>query len=115
VILAGGVLLLRMSVIYEPGRVFNIVIINALRATGDARFPVQIAICSEWLIGVPAAYFLGLKLHWGLPGVWVAMMSEEWLRGLIMYYRWKRRRWLKHAQHSHEQATANLLPVVPES
>ena len=32
-IIAGGVLLLRLSVLYEPGRVYNIVIINALRAT----------------------------------------------------------------------------------
>jgi putative MATE family efflux protein len=114
VILAGGTLLLRLSIIYEPGRVFNIVIINALRATGDARFPVQIAICSEWLIGVPAAWFLGHTLNWGLPGIWIALMSEEWLRGLIMYRRWKQRRWLKHAQSSRDKVTADLLPVVPE-
>lgn len=114
-IIAGGALLLRMSVIYEPGRVFNIVIINSLRATGDARFPVQIAMFSEWLYGVPMAWFLGLKLHWGLPGIWIAMMSEEWFRGLIMHRRWKLRKWLKYAHRSREQVTGNLIPVVPES
>ncbi|MFI5337495.1 MAG: hypothetical protein ACHQ5A_11965, partial [Opitutales bacterium] len=108
------VFLLRLSIIYEPGRVFNIVIINALRATGDARFPVQIAVCSEWCIGVPAAWFLGLKMGWGLPGIWVAMMSEEWLRGLLMYRRWKSRKWLQHAHRSHDEANSNLLPLVPE-
>lgn len=114
VILAGGVFLLRLSIIYEPGRVFNIVIINALRATGDARFPVQVAICSEWCIGVPAAWFLGLKLGWELPGIWIALMSEEWLRGLLMYCRWRSRKWLEYAHRSHEQVSGNLLPLVPE-
>ena len=114
VIIAGGTLLLRMSIVYEPGRVFNIVIINALRATGDARFPVQIAMCSEWFLSVPLAWFLCLKLNWGIPGIWIAMMSEEWLRGLIMYRRWTGRKWLKYAHRSREQVTGAIIPVVPE-
>ena len=114
VILAGGTLLLRMSIIYEPGRVFNIVVINALRATGDASFPIKIAICTEWLFSVPLCWLLGLRLHWGLPGIWLAMMIEEWLRGLIMYRRWMQRRWLSHAQRSRDEAAGDILPVVPE-
>ncbi len=114
-IIAGGVLLLRLSILYEPGRVFNIVIINALRATGDARFPIQIAACSEWFLSVPLCWFFGLKLHWGLPGIWIAMMSEEWLRGLIMARRWKQRRWLKYAHHSRAQVTRETVPLAVES
>ena len=114
-IIAGGTLLLRMSIVYEPGRVFNIVIINSLRATGDARFPVQIAMFSEWFFGVPLAWFLCLKIHWGLPGIWIAMMIEEWLRGLIMHRRWVGRRWMKYARRSREQVTGNIIPVVPET
>ncbi len=113
-IIAGGAVLLRLSVLYEPGRVFNIVIINALRATGDARFPVRVALVSQWCFGVPAAWLLALKLHAGLPGIWITMMIEEWLRGLIMYRRWKQRRWLHHARRSRDKVTADLLPVVPE-
>jgi len=114
-IIAGGTLLLWMSIVYEPGRVFNIVIINALRATGDARFPVQIAACSQWFFSVPLCWFLGVTLHWGLPGIWIAMMIEEWFRGLIMYRRWKRRDWLKYAHRSRDQVTGDTLPLVPEA
>jgi putative MATE family efflux protein len=114
-IIAGGVWLLRMSVAYEPGRVFNIVIINALRATGDARFPIQIAACSQWLLSVPLCWLFGITLGWGLTGIWIAMMIEEWLRGLLMYRRWKRRDWLKYAQRSRSQVSANTLPLIPES
>lgn len=114
-IIAGGTLLLWMSLIYEPGRVFNIVIINSLRATGDARFPVQIAACSQWLFSVPLCWILGLKLHWGLPGIWGAMMIEEWFRGMVMYRRWKKRGWMKYAQRSREKVLADTLPLVPEA
>ena len=114
-IIAGGALLLWMSVPYEPGRVFNIVIINALRATGDARFPVQIGMCSQWLFSVPLSWLLGVKLHWGLPGIWIAMMIEEWFRGIIMYRRWKKRGWMKFAQRSREKVLGDTLPLVPEA
>ena len=114
-VIAGGVWLLCISIAYEPGRVFNIVIINALRATGDARFPVQIAACSQWLLSVPLCWLLGIKLGWGLTGIWIAMMTEEWIRGLLMYRRWERRDWLKFAHRSRDQASANTLPLIPES
>jgi len=114
-VIAGGTLLLVMSIAYEPGRVFNIVIINALRATGDARFPVQIGACSQWCFSVPLSWLLGVKLHWGLPGIWIAMMIEEWFRGLIMYRRWKQRGWMKFAQRSRDKVLADTLPLVPEA
>lgn len=116
VIIASGVLLLRMSVLYEPGRVFNLVVINSLRATGDARFPVQIAMFSEWFFSVPLCWLFGLKLHWGLPGIWAAMMTEEWVRGLLMNRRWRQRGWMKYAQRSHAQvARKPLIPIAVEA
>jgi putative MATE family efflux protein len=113
-VIAGGVFLLRFSIIYEPGRVFNIVIINALRATGDAQFPIKIAAMTQWFFSVPLCWLLGVKLHWGLPGIWLAMMIEEWFRGVIMYRRWKKRDWLKFAHRSREQVARDTLPLVPE-
>lgn len=115
VIIATGVFLLHLSVIYEPGRVFNIVIINSLRATGDARFPVQIAVFSEWLFSVPLCWLFGLKFGWGLPGIWVAMMTEEWARGLIMMRRWRKRGWMQHAERSRAQVAGEMVPTAVEA
>ena len=96
-IIVGGTLLLRMSIILEPGRVFNVVIISSLRATGDVGFPIQMAVLSMWCVWVPLAWFLGVKMGFGLVGVWIAMITDEWTRGLLMYWRWKKRRWIKYA------------------
>jgi putative MATE family efflux protein len=114
-VIAGGTLLLRIAVILEIGRVFNIVVINSLRATGDARFPVKIGIICMWLLWVPNSWFLGLHLGWGLVGIWIAMTCDEWLRGLIMYYRWVKRRWLPAAERSRAEVMRNHVPVVVET
>ncbi|MGC4071515.1 MAG: MATE family efflux transporter [Nibricoccus sp.] len=106
-VIAGGALLLRMSLLLEPGRVINIVVINCLRATGDVKFPIMMGLLSMWGIWVPLAWFLGLHLGWGLPGFWIAMMCDEWLRGAIMYRRWRHRRWLPHAQKIRARVAAS--------
>ncbi|MBX3735350.1 MAG: MATE family efflux transporter [Candidatus Didemnitutus sp.] len=116
VVIAGGAFLLLISVPYEPGRVLNIVIINALRATGDARFPISIAVFSQWCFSVPLCWLFGLKFGWGLVGVWVAMAVEEWARGLMMLRRWTKRSWLPHAQRSRDAvARGGRLPMVSET
>ncbi len=105
-IVTGGAVLLRMSLLLEPGRTFNLVVINSLRATGDARFPVLMGMCSMWGVAVPVAWFLGLHLGWGLLGVWIAFTADEWVRGLTMYARWKSRVWETHARAVHAHVSA---------
>ena len=95
IVIGAGIFLL--SLILEPGRTFNIVIINSLRATGDARFPVLMGVISMWGVSVPLAYFLGIYLEIGLLGIWIAFTVDEWLRGLIMLLRWRSRAWEKKA------------------
>ncbi|MVQ37660.1 MATE family efflux transporter [Paenibacillus sp. MAH-34] len=92
-IIAIGSGILLLSVILEPGRTFNLVVINSLRAAGDARFPVAMGVLSMWGVAVPLAYWLGIHMHMGLLGVWIAFACDEWLRGLIMYLRWRSRVW----------------------
>lgn len=96
-IIAMATQLFFISLILEPGRTFNIVVINSLRATGDARFPLMMALFSMWGIAIPLSWFLGLHLGWGLIGIWIAFACDEWTRGLSMYWRWKSRRWEKKA------------------
>lgn len=94
IISVGGMLLL-MCIILEPGRTFNLVVISSLRATGDAQFPVLMGILSMWGIAVPLSYFLGIYLGYGLPGVWVSFIVDEWFRGILMVFRWRSRVWEK--------------------
>lgn len=93
--IASSVLLL--SILLETGRTMNIVIINSLRAAGDAKFPVLIGVFSMVLMSLPLGYFLVFYLDMGLPGIWIAIAADEWTRAIIMYFRWKSRAWEKFA------------------
>ncbi|MEH7201307.1 MATE family efflux transporter [Bacillus safensis] len=88
--------LLLLTIILEPGRSFNMVIINSLRAAGDAKFPVYMAMISMWGIGLPIAYLLGIQLELGLIGVWISFIVDEWVRGIFMYRRWRSRVWTEY-------------------
>ena len=96
-IIAVGASIFLLSIVLEPGRTFNIVIINSLRAAGDARFPVLMGVLSMWGVSVPLAYVLGVHFGIGLFGVWIAFAVDEWLRGVIMLLRWRSRAWEKKA------------------
>jgi putative MATE family efflux protein len=85
--------LLLVAMIHEPGRNFNIIIIPALKGAGDYKFPVYVGMFFMWGIGVLFAYLLGITWGLGLIGVWIALASDEWIRGLVMMFRWKNGRW----------------------
>ncbi|UOE93229.1 MATE family efflux transporter [Alkalihalobacillus sp. LMS39] len=92
-IIALGSILILLTIILEPGRAFNLVVINSLRAAGDVRFPVYMGILSMWGVAVPLSYILGIHFGLGLIGVWIAFIADEWLRGVIMLLRWKGKKW----------------------
>ncbi|WP_435923091.1 MATE family efflux transporter [Paenibacillus sp. DYY-L-2] len=96
-IIAAGASIFLLSIVLEPGRTFNMVIINSLRAAGDARFPVLMGVISMWGVAVPLAYALGIHFGMGLLGIWIAFAVDEWLRGVIMLLRWRSRAWEKKA------------------
>lgn len=96
-VIAIGASVLALSVVLETGRTMNIVIINSLRASGDARFPVKIGFLSMLCISVPLGYFLVFVLDFGLVGIWLAISADEWLRAFLVYFRWKSRKWERFA------------------
>jgi putative MATE family efflux protein len=101
-LIAAATTLLWWTVLLEPGRTFNLVVINALRATGDARYPVQVGAVSMVVVLAGGSWLLGSEagLGLGLPGVWIAYAADEWLRGLLMWRRWQRLQWVPFARAS---------------
>lgn len=104
-IIKEGTILLYLTLLLEPGRSFNLVIISSLRAAGDVKFPVIMGVISMWGVSVPLAYLLGITFDLGLIGIWLAFTADEWLRGLFMLSRWRKRKWQKQLVVKHE-ATA---------
>ncbi|MFI8686638.1 MATE family efflux transporter [Rossellomorea sp. NPDC077527] len=93
-IISLGKVLIYLTIILEPGRSFNLVVINALRATGDVRFPVYMGVLSMWGVSVTLSYILGIWFGLGLIGIWISFIADEWLRGIIMLKRWRSKVWI---------------------
>lgn len=102
-----GSILILLTILLEPGRAFNVVIINSLRAAGDVKFPVYMGILSMWGVSVPLAYLLGIYFGLGLIGIWTAFIVDEWLRGLLMLWRWRGKKWEKMSFISEKTAKAS--------
>ncbi|MCM3639024.1 MATE family efflux transporter [Sporosarcina luteola] len=92
-----GASVLLLSCLLETGRTFNMVIINSLRASGDAKFPVMMGAISMVMMSLPVGYFFVFVLDLGLVGVWLAVIMDEWVRAIVMSLRWKSRAWERYA------------------
>ncbi len=82
-----------LMIILEVGRTLNIVLVNALHAAGDIKYPMILGIASIFLVAVPFSNILGLRLELGLVGIWLANSLDEWCRGIGVLIRWKSKRW----------------------
>ena len=105
-IIATATTLMWITVLLEPGRTCNVVIINALRATGDARFPVAVGAGSMLLVMAGGSWLLGVHFQLGLAGVWIAYAADEWLRGMAMALRWHWRGWVPAARNTRRRVLA---------
>lgn len=99
-VLATAAPIFLLSVLMEPGRMLNIIIINSLRAVGDTKFPVVMAVISMWGVSVPVGTFLATHAGLGLLGVWIGFCCDEWTRGIAMLIRWRTKAWVKAAKRN---------------
>lgn len=103
VILEKGGRLFWWSILLETGRTFNMIVIAALRATGDARYPFYAGVGSMVVILAGGSWLLAVYGGWGLTGVWIAYAADEWIRGMMMWHRWMSHGWLPHARATHRR------------
>lgn len=66
---------------------------NTLRAAGDVVIPMIIATVSMWLFRVVAAYIFTYVFHFGLSGIWVAMIIDWAFRALCYFIRYRGHKW----------------------
>ena len=86
-------LLLWCDVALQPFKAANIVITNALRASGDSAFPAVFGTISMWTLGLGTALFLCFGVGLAAVGLWLGMASDEFYRSIANYIRWRRGKW----------------------
>ncbi|GBG10943.1 MATE family efflux transporter [Paenibacillus agaridevorans] len=96
-IVAFGVSLLGLNILLQPGKMVNMALQNSLNAVGDTKYTMWISLSSLSAIATGVSYWFGIGLGWGLTGIYVAMIMDEYLRGALSFMRWRGRKKLREA------------------
>jgi putative MATE family efflux protein len=73
----------------------NMVVRQGLRGVGDTRWTLLITVVSSYGIRLPLAWFLGVYMDWGLPGIWMGLCGEIVIRGCMFAARFLHGGWTK--------------------
>ena len=90
-------ILLIVDIALEIGRVTNLVFGNALKISGDAVFPMVIAVVFAFLCAAGGTWFFGIRLGWLAVGAYIAMALDECVRAVCMFARWQSGRWRRYS------------------
>ncbi|MEK5239878.1 MATE family efflux transporter [Paenibacillus sp. FSL L8-0470] len=85
--------LILLSVLLEAARACNVIMIASLNASGEVKYPVIMGLILMWGVSVPAAYLFGIVWGYGIYGIWLAFIIDEWIRAYFMLRRWKSEKW----------------------
>ena len=72
---------------YQFGDGLQINYANALRSISDVKVMMFIAFISYFVIGLPAGYFFGFTLKWGLVGIWMTFPLGLTSAGVMYWMR----------------------------
>ena len=73
-----------------------VLMVGILRSGGDTRFCLKLDLGSQWLLGIPLTALAGLVWHWPLVAVYLCALSEEALKALLAWRRWRQRHWVRN-------------------
>lgn len=85
--------LLAVDIALEIGRSTNLVFGNALKTSGDAIFTTTIGAVFMYLCAVGGTWFFGIHLGMMVVGAYIGLASDECVRAICMFLRWRSGKW----------------------
>jgi MATE family multidrug resistance protein len=67
----------------------QVVGLGILRGMGDVNVPTIITFLAYWIVGLPVGYFLGLRLHLGVKGVWYGLLLGLMVSSILLFFRFQ--------------------------
>jgi putative MATE family efflux protein len=93
-IIAHGVRYLRIVAVFEIFLAFELILSGAFSGAGDTKPPFYI-VFPLTILRVPAAYILAVYTPWGITAVWFVIGITMMLKGLLLYFVFKKEKWMK--------------------
>ncbi len=92
-VIRSGILGLRIISLGFIAYGLGMVLVNSFNGAGDTTTPLKINIFAFWMVEIPLAYFLALKLGLNETGVFVAIVLAETLMTLTAWLVFRRGKW----------------------
>jgi MATE family multidrug resistance protein len=89
VVIAIAAQLLIIAAIFQLFDGTQVVGLGILRGMGDVNIPTLITFLAYWVIGLPVGYILGLKLGFGVKGVWYGLVLGLAVSSLLLFFRFQ--------------------------
>lgn len=69
---------------------------SGLKGAGDTRYTMVTAFIGMWLFRIVFGYIIGIKLNFGVLGIWIAMYIDWIVRGIMYCSRLRGDKWIAH-------------------
>lgn len=90
-----GVPAFRLLALFQIPNAILIVYLNTLRGAGDTRFPILCSLIGNVIVRVSVGYVCGVVFNGGLFGAWIGMGADNFLRALMVAWRYHSGRWIR--------------------
>jgi putative MATE family efflux protein len=81
-----------VGIFSEFFRTVNVILLGGLRGAGDVHYVTYTGLLPR-VGSLILAYLMAFHFNFGVVGVWIAQGLDEFVRGVMVLYRWLSRRW----------------------
>lgn len=85
---------LKISGVFQPFLAVLLILTGAFQGANNTKFPMYLTAVGMWAVRTVLVYVLGIKLGWGLYGVWIAIGLDISLRAIILALQFYRGKWI---------------------
>jgi putative MATE family efflux protein len=101
---------LKVSGVFQPFLAVVLTLTGAFQGANNTKFPMYLTGVGMWAVRTLFVYVLGIKLGWGLLGVWIAIGLDTGLRALVLIIQFKRNRWIVEKTDQKEDPESHCHP-----
>ncbi len=107
-----GASVMRWAALFQLGDAIQVVLGSALRGAGDTRYVMWVATAAAWLVFVPLAWLLVVRLGMGVEGGWLACVVWVAALSVPLVFRFRSDAWRRSLL---VQEAAVPAPMHPET
>lgn len=86
--IAAGLLLI--AAVFQLFDGAQVVGLGILRGLGDVNIPTVITFAAYWVVGLPIGYLLGIKLDFGVSGIWYGLCLGLLVASILLFLRFQK-------------------------